>query len=122
MTLIHILDNEETFSLLYFLVEFYAKKFIKEQIQKQQFWLTQRRLERGISLEEIKRIVVEGEIIAYNEKAKPYPTAIVLGYKKHGAPIHVVVFQGDVEPKLRIVTVYEPEARLWDIQYKKRKL
>ncbi len=44
-----------------------------------------------------------------------------LGWLASGDPLHVVCSKGDVEPALRIVTVYEPEDALWESDYKTRK-
>lgn len=53
--------------------------------------------------------------------ARPYPSCLVLGWLISGDPLHIVCSRGDVEPALRIVTVYEPEDALWESDYKTRK-
>ena len=101
------------------------KKFIEQRIKDKRFKVTthalERRLERGITLKEMQRILIEGKIIEVDKKAKPYPTTIVLGYTKHGDPIHVVLSEAGKEPKLRIFTVYDPDSALWDKTFSKRK-
>lgn len=99
------------------------KQFIQESIRNNNYRITthatQRRLERGISIKDIKSILITGEIIYSDIKAKPYPKAIVLGHTKIGNPIHVVVSKGDTNPKLRIVTVYEPRQNIWGKSFRK---
>ena len=102
-----------------------SKKFIQDKIQKDDFRMTthvtQRRLERGISLKEIKKILIEGELIEVQNDAKPYPKGLVLGFTKEGDPIHVLVSRGNIAPYLRIITVYEPDECFWDRTFKNRK-
>lgn len=71
---------------------------------------------------EIERAMLEGEVIERDSNAEPYPTCLVLGWLSSGDPLHVVCSKGDVEPSLRIVTVYEPDDSLWERDYRTRKV
>ncbi len=80
------------------------------------------RLERGVTIVELERSLLNGEIIEHYPDDKPYPSCLVLGWLISGDPLHVVCSRGNVEPSLRIVTVYEPEEALWESDYKTRKV
>lgn len=102
-----------------------SKNFIIQSIKKNQFRLTEhatmQRIVRDITIEDIKRALLNGEIIEHNPKSKPYPSCLVLGWLKSGDPIHVKCSMGTKEPRLRIVTVYEPSDEEWKLDYKTRK-
>jgi hypothetical protein len=70
---------------------------------------------------DIEQVLLTGEIIEQNADASPYPTCLVLGWLPSGDPLHVVCSRGNIEPALRIVTVYEPDDALWKSDYKTRK-
>jgi len=79
------------------------------------------RLERGITLQEIERALLNGEIIEEYPDDLPYPSCLLLGWLKSGDPLHIVCSRGEREPALRIVTVYEPDEAHWNDDYKTRK-
>ena len=79
------------------------------------------RLERGITVAEMDPALLNGEIIERYPDAQPYPSCLVLGWLTSGDPLHLVCSRGDVEPALRIVTLYEPEDALWESDYRTRK-
>jgi hypothetical protein len=102
-----------------------SMRFIRSHIRARQYRLTKHativRLERGISLAEMEQVLLHGEIIERYADAEPYPACLVLGWLESGDPLHVVCSRGDIEPALRIVTLYEPEDALWESDYKTRK-
>jgi hypothetical protein len=101
-------------------------RFIREHVRSGRYRLTRHatiaRLERGISIADLEHALLNGEIIERYPDAQPYPSCLVLGWLSSGDPLHVVCSRGDVEPALRIVTVYEPEDALWESDYRTRKL
>lgn len=101
------------------------KDIIIHSVKKNQFRLTEhatiQRIEREITTEDIKRALLNGEIIEHNPKSKPYPSCLVLGWLRRGDPLHVKCSIGQKEPRLRIVTVYEPSDEEWESDYKTRK-
>jgi hypothetical protein len=100
-------------------------RFIRSHIHAKHYRLTKHativRLERGTSLAEMGRVLLHGEIIERYADAQPYPACLVLGWLESVDPLHVVCSRGDMEPALRIVTLYEPEEALWESDYKTRK-
>jgi len=103
-----------------------SRRFIHTSVRSKAYRVTKHatvtRLERGISIVEIERALLEGDVIERDSDAEPYPTCLVLGWLSSGDPVHVVCSKGDAEPTLRIVTVYEPEDSLWERDYKTRKV
>ncbi len=101
------------------------KKFIIQSVKNNNFRMTEhatmQRIERNITVENIKQVLLDGEIIERNPKSKPYPSCLVLGWLKSGDPLHVKCSMGTKEPRLRIVTVYEPSDEEWESDYKTRK-
>lgn len=67
-------------------------------------------------------VLLNGEIIERTPGSMPYPSCLVLGWLKSGDPLHVKCSMGTSEPKLRIVTVYEPSDAEWESDYKTRKI
>jgi len=101
-------------------------RFIRNHIQTKRYRLTKHativRLERGITIAELERALLNGEIIERYPHDKPYPSCLVLGWLTSGDPLHIVCSRGNIEPALRIVTLYEPEDALWESDYKTRKV
>ncbi len=103
-----------------------SMRFIRSHIRAKRYRLTKHatvtRLERGITIAEMERALLNGAIIERYPDAQPYPACLVLGWLSSGDPLHIVCSRGNVEPALRIVTLYEPDDRLWESDYKTRKV
>ena len=103
-----------------------SMRFIRSQIRGRHYRLTKHatiaRLERGIKISDIERALLNGEIIEQYPDSEPYPSCLIMGWLATGDPLHVVCSRGEMEPALRIVTVYEPEEALWERDYKTRKV
>lgn len=101
-------------------------RFIREHIRSGRYRLTRHatiaRLERGVSIADLEHALLNGEIIEQYPDSKPYPSCLVLGWLATGDPLHIVCSRGEIEPALRIVTVYEPDDALWESDYKTRKV
>ncbi|HIE53205.1 MAG TPA: DUF4258 domain-containing protein [Armatimonadetes bacterium] len=101
-------------------------RFIRSHVRAKRYRLTKHativRIERGITIAEIEPALLNGEIIERYPDAQPYPSCLVLDWLASGDPLHIVCSRGDVEPALRIVTLYEPEDALWESDYKTRKV
>lgn len=101
-------------------------RFIRSHVHQKLYRLTKHativRLERGISIGEIEKALLNGEIIERYPDARPYPSCLLLGWLASGDPLHLVCSRGEIEPALRIVTLYEPDDALWDSDYRTRKV
>jgi hypothetical protein len=100
-------------------------RFIHDRILTRRYRLTKHativRLERDITIAELEQALLGGEIIERYPNDQPYPSCLVLGWLTSGDPLHVVCSKGNVEPALRIVTLYEPEDARWESDYRTRK-
>ena len=72
-------------------------------------------IERGIELAQVKRAILDGEVIEDYPDDFPYPSALILG---HG--LHVVAGVGD--GRLWLITAYRPNPAQWDNDLKTRKV
>ena len=94
---------------------------IKKLFQKEAFIISNharvRMFQRNISTEDIRQVVLHGEIIEDYPEDEPCPSALFLGFTR-GIPCHAVVAQ--CEDHARVVTVYIPEKDKW-IDYRIRK-
>ncbi|HAM55134.1 MAG TPA: hypothetical protein DCQ64_06905 [Candidatus Rokubacteria bacterium] len=101
-------------------------RFIRAHVRAKRYRLTTHattvRLERSITIPALERALLTGEIIERYPHDRPYPSCLVFGWLASGDPLHVVCSRGNIEPALRIVTLYEPEDALWGSDYKTRKV
>jgi hypothetical protein len=76
--------------------------------------------ERQLGVEDVEAVIESGETIEDYPNDKPYPSRLVLGWR--GArPVHVVVAHNLSENELIVITVYEPDAGLWEADFRRRK-
>lgn len=67
---------------------------------------------RKITVQEIHQIFLSGEIIEYYPEDKYGPSCLVFGYTKKNRPIHIQCSYPS-RPKIKIITIYEPDERFW---------
>ncbi len=80
----------------------------------------ERMVERGISDEDVGRVLVQGKEIESYPDDLPYPSRLVLGW--HGTrPIHVVAADNMADNETIIITVYEPDPDRWELGFERRK-
>lgn len=77
--------------------------------------------DRGISVDDIEKTITQGEVIEAYPDDKPYPSRLVL-HKVADRPIHAVLAENILNQEIILVTAYEPNLRLWDSEFRKRKL
>ncbi|MGO8787464.1 MAG: DUF4258 domain-containing protein [Terriglobia bacterium] len=80
----------------------------------------QRMFERQISPADVSAVIGSGETIEDYPQDKPYPSRLVLGWRG-GRPLHVVVAHNLSDNELIVITVYGPDAGLWDHNFRRRK-
>ncbi len=78
----------------------------------------QRMAQRGISVEDVRQVLDNGEVIEDYPNDFPYPSALVLGWIGERA-MHVVTATTPAE-KI-VITVYEPNPVRWEPDLKRRK-
>lgn len=75
---------------------------------------------REIPPDVVRRVVVEGEVVADYPDDTPYPSVLMLEFQ-NGQPVHVVVARDRLSGDCNIITVYRPDPRLWMADYKTRR-
>jgi hypothetical protein len=80
----------------------------------------QRMFERKVDPEDVRAILESGETIETYPDDQPYPSRLILGWRGK-RPLHVVAADNSEEDEVIIVTVYEPDIRQWETDFKRRK-
>ena len=80
----------------------------------------QRMFEREISRTEVFEVLSRGEVIENYPEDTPYPSYLLLGFAQD-RPLHIVVADNQKAKETIIITVYEPDPKIWDEGFKGRK-
>ena len=80
----------------------------------------QRMFERNISVEDLRKVLLDGVVIEDYPDDTPYPSCLMLGWCD-GRPIHVVVAHNAKDDSIIVVTVYEPDPDQWESNLSRRK-
>ena len=75
--------------------------------------------ERGISIENVKTAIINGEIIEHYKDDKPFESCLVSGNTELSQVLHVVASIGS--NFLFIITAYYPDVEEWESDFKTRK-
>ena len=76
-------------------------------------------MQRGISREDVKLAISDGEIIEEYPDDYPYPSCLIAAQLPDGRPLHIVCGMGNNE--LWVVTAYIPDILKWDDGFKIRR-
>jgi hypothetical protein len=74
---------------------------------------------RNISVNDVEQVLKVGQIIKSYPEDKPFPSYLVLGIIDSKV-LHVVV-SGDNSGNCYIITAYQPDAGLWNINFTSKK-
>jgi hypothetical protein len=89
-------------------------ELIKDYARQNQLWFTNhavlRMLERVISDVEVQEAIINGEIIEDYPEDKYGPSCLIYGKTQAMRPLHI---QCSAPPRVRIITVYEPDPHEW---------
>lgn len=80
----------------------------------------ERMMERGISREAVKSVLVNGEIIEDYPSNRPYPSALFLGWNQ-SKPLHVVAALDESNERCFIITAYQPDLEHFKSGFKIRR-
>lgn len=80
----------------------------------------ERMFSRSITPEEVRLIVNNGEVIVEYPDDTPFPSTLLLGYSDT-RPIHVLMGRDSSTVTCYIITVYEPDLKIWEDDFKKRR-
>jgi len=78
--------------------------------------------EREIHADEVKNVLIKGEIIEEYPEIRPLPCYLILGHGAGKSPIHAVVAVYTDEQMLWIITVCNPSTDEWDVEFKRRNM
>jgi hypothetical protein len=81
----------------------------------------ERMFERRITVEDVRSVIADGEVIQSYPDDRPYPSRLVLGWRGT-RPIHAVVAEDSEADTLIVVTAYEPDPVQWDAGFKRKVL
>jgi hypothetical protein len=79
-----------------------------------------RMFERGIRDEDIREVLLSGEVILDYPNDTPYPSRLILGWVNEN-PIHVLVAQTE-DNQMVVITAYYPDPKLWESDFKRKRL
>jgi len=74
---------------------------------------------RGISEEEVRRCVREGEVVEDYPEQHPFPCRLLMA-EISGRALHVVL--ADAGEEYIVVTVYVPDPARWDHEFRRRRI
>jgi len=80
----------------------------------------ERMMERNISRDTVREVLLSGEIIEDYPADKPYPAALFLSRVK-GEPFHVVAALDSVHNRCFVITAYKPDLEHFEPDYKTRR-
>ena len=81
---------------------------------------TRRMFQRAISEDELLGILESGFVIERYPTDMPFPSFLVNGTTSQNRPLHIVVSLNRSENLLYVITVYEPDTRLWSMDFSRR--
>lgn len=74
----------------------------------------------SVSADEVRQILLAGEVIQQYPEDRPYPSRLVLGW--HGSrPIHVVAAYNVDDRETIVITVYEPDPDQWEPDFRRKR-
>ncbi len=80
----------------------------------------QRMFQRGISEDDVRRVLEVGRVIEEYPEDQPYPSRLVLGWSS-SRPLHVVASDSPETHEMIIITVYEPDPAKWEADFSRRR-
>ena len=81
--------------------------------------ILERLFQRNIRIDDVKSVLLNGEIIEQYPTDYPFPSCLILGYTISGNPLHVVCGSNGVE--LWLITAYFPSPIEWTDDFKHRR-
>lgn len=76
--------------------------------------------QRQIVKDDVRKVIENGEAIFEYPEDKPFPSMLMLGFVGD-RPLHIVVSYDAVEQTGYVITAYEPDARIWREDFKRRR-
>jgi len=80
----------------------------------------ERMAQRGVSEEDVMQVLLTGETIQVYADDTPFPSELILGWRKRQPP-HIVVATDTVHQRKIVITVYEPHPDQWEADFRRKK-
>lgn len=80
-----------------------------------------RLVQRNISMDDVQKVILNGEIIENYPDDYPYPSCLILGFMHNNNALHVVCAPDEESEVLWLITAYFPDSR-WESDFKTRKV
>lgn len=80
----------------------------------------ERMAQRGVSEEDVMHVLLTGETIQVYADDTPFPSELILGWRKR-RPLHIVVATDTVHQMKIVITVYEPHLEQWEADFRRKK-
>jgi hypothetical protein len=78
--------------------------------------------DEALTRSEVLRALANCEIIEdYPKKTRYLPDCLVLGWLADGRPLHAVVGRDELNDRILMITVYIPDPRRWENDWRTRK-
>lgn len=81
---------------------------------------TKRMFQRNVDEEDVLAVLFNGDIIERYVDDYPFPSVLINGRSENGRYLHIVVGIDISERRLYIITVYEPEPKMWADNFSRR--
>ena len=94
-------------------------KYVKESSLRWTSHILERLLQRNISINDVKAVLSNCEIIEQYPNDYPFPSCLVIGHSKDGKIMHVVC--GSNGSELWLITAYFPNPNEWSEDFKLRR-
>ena len=79
----------------------------------------QRMFQRGISMDEVRQVVENGETIGSYPDDTPNPSRLILG-RDNSRVLHVVAADDEKAAQTFLMSLYEPSPTLWNQEFRRR--
>jgi hypothetical protein len=79
-----------------------------------------RMFSRGISADDVYSVFTRGEVIETYPDDTPHPSRLILGWRNKRS-IHIVVADNVKEKETIVISVYEPDPKQWEQDFRRRK-
>jgi len=80
----------------------------------------ERMMERGIRRQQVKQVLMQGEVIASYQDDHPFPSLLLDG-RMEGDVLHVVVAFDEAESYCYVITAYRPDLEHFEDDLKTRR-
>ena len=77
--------------------------------------------EREIYADEVKEVLMHGEIIEEYWDDRPFPSCLVFGFTEKQKPVHIVIAINSDDQIIYVITVYSPSKEEWENGFMRRK-